>query len=159
MALKVGLRAPNFAARATGGRQIALFDWKGKSPVVLWFFPLAFGPVCAEELPMLERAHGDFASAAIQLVALSVDSVFAQNAFAASLGGLSFPLVGDLDRRVCSMYGVLRPEGFCERATYAIDAEGIIRWVRVDDLAAARDPKSILEAVRAELAPKASGAA
>jgi peroxiredoxin len=40
--LKVGDEAPNFTLSSTAGAKVTLSDFKGKSPVVLAFFPAAF---------------------------------------------------------------------------------------------------------------------
>ncbi len=40
--LKVGDMAPDFTLPATTGKQVKLSDFRGKSPVVLAFFPAAF---------------------------------------------------------------------------------------------------------------------
>jgi len=40
--LKVGDAAPNFSLSSTSGGKVTLADFKGKSPVVLAFFPAAF---------------------------------------------------------------------------------------------------------------------
>jgi hypothetical protein len=40
--LKIGDVAPNFTLSSTAGGKVTLADFKGKSPVVLAFFPAAF---------------------------------------------------------------------------------------------------------------------
>ncbi len=50
------------------------------------------------------------------------------------MGIASFPLLGDLNKEVCRSYGVLRREGFAERATYLIDRKGVIRFRALGDL-------------------------
>jgi peroxiredoxin len=40
--LKIGDVAPNFTLSSTMGGKVTLADFKGKSPVVLAFFPAAF---------------------------------------------------------------------------------------------------------------------
>jgi len=40
--LKVGDTAPDFTLPSTNGKQVKLSDFKGKSAVVLAFFPAAF---------------------------------------------------------------------------------------------------------------------
>ena len=40
--LKIGDVAPNFTLGSTMGGKVTLADFKGKSPVVLAFFPAAF---------------------------------------------------------------------------------------------------------------------
>ena len=43
MALKVGDKAPDFTLPSTTGEKIILNQFRGKKPVVLFFYPFAFG--------------------------------------------------------------------------------------------------------------------
>ncbi len=65
-----------------------------------------------------------------------MDSTDSLNAWAESLGGITYPLLSDFypHGRVAEMYGVLRPEGYSERAIFVIDKQGIIRYVDVHDI-------------------------
>jgi glutaredoxin len=71
-----------------------------------------------------------------QVLGLSVDSVPCLKAWADSLGGISYPLLSDFfpHGRVAELYGVLRPEGYTERAIFVIDKQGMIRYVDVHDI-------------------------
>ena len=71
-----------------------------------------------------------------QVLGLSVDSVPSLKAWADSLGGITYPLLSDFypHGKVAEMYGVLRPEGYTERAIFVLDKQGIIRYVDVHDI-------------------------
>lgn len=71
-----------------------------------------------------------------QVLGLSVDSIPCLKAWADSLGGITYPLLSDFypHGKVSQLYGVLRPEGFSERAIFIIDKNGIIRYVDVHDI-------------------------
>ena len=43
LALKVGVRAPDFTLPSTTGEKISLNQFRGKKPVVLFFYLFAFG--------------------------------------------------------------------------------------------------------------------
>jgi len=43
MALKVGDKAPDFTLPSTTGEKISLSEYRGKKPVVLFFYLFAFG--------------------------------------------------------------------------------------------------------------------
>lgn len=63
---------------------------------------------------------------------VSVDSVPCHEAWAKSLGGVDFPLLSDIHRRVCQAYGMfIEDKNIAERAIFIIDRQGIIRFVRV----------------------------
>lgn len=70
-----------------------------------------------------------------QVLGISVDSVPTLKAWAESLGGISYPLLSDFwpHGRVAHRYGVLRPEGYAERAIYIIDRNGLICFSKVYD--------------------------
>ncbi len=71
-----------------------------------------------------------------QVLGISVDHVPCLKAWADSLGGIHFPLLSDFWPHgvVSQSYGVLRTEGYSERAIFIIDKEGIIRYIDVHDI-------------------------
>src|SRR5512143_457362 len=71
-----------------------------------------------------------------QVLGLSVDSVPGLKAWAESLGGISYPLLSDFfpHGHVAEKYGVLRSEGYTERAIFVMDKRGIIRYIDVHDI-------------------------
>jgi len=72
-----------------------------------------------------------------QVLGISVDSTDCQRAWAKSLGRIdNFPLLSDFwpHGEVARKYGVLRNEGYSERALFVIDKQGVIRYVDVHDL-------------------------
>src|SRR5439155_2967437 len=119
--VEVGQIAPDFTLKGPGGQPISLSDYRGRSNVVLVFFPLAFSPVCSHQLPAVQRASAGFEAAAAVVLGVSVDSHHANAAFAEKLG-LTFPLLSDFDRAVSAAYGVLNAErGYSGRALFALD--------------------------------------
>jgi glutaredoxin len=71
-----------------------------------------------------------------QVLGLSVDSKDCLRAWGESLGGITYPLLSDFwpHGGVAQQYGVLRSEGYSERALFIIDKKGIIRYVDVHDI-------------------------
>jgi glutaredoxin len=57
-------------------------------------------------------------------------------AWAESLGGINYPLLSDFwpHGGVAQKFGVLRGEGYTERAIYLIDKAGIVRYIDVHDI-------------------------
>ena len=72
-----------------------------------------------------------------QVLGISVDHVPCLKAWAESLGNISYPLLSDFwpHGEVAKKYGVLRAEGYSERAIFLIDKRGIIRYIDVHDIA------------------------
>lgn len=145
--IDVGERAPEFTLPASTGGTVALSTFRGRRNVLLVFYPLAFTPVCSAELTGLEGNAAIFDRLGTEVMAVSVDSVHAARAFSEKLGIASFPLLGDLNKEVCRSYGVLREEGFAERATFLIDREGIVRYRATSPLETERSIADYLVAI------------
>ncbi len=94
-----------------------------------------------------------------QVLGLSVDSPDCLRAWADSLGGITYPLLSDFypHGQVAQLYGVLRPEGYTERAIVVIDKQGAIRSVDVHDISQQPDNDELFR-VLAELEPTAAAA-
>jgi peroxiredoxin len=80
-----------------------------------------------------EAESAKFASLDTQVLGISVDSVPTKTAWAESLGLESVRLLSDFwpHGEIAQRYGVLREEGFAERAILLVDKEGVIRYTRV----------------------------
>ena len=59
--------------------------------------------------------------------------------YALSVGGLSYPLLGDVKKEIAKAFGVLREDGLSERATFLIDKNGVIKWAKVNEIGKQRD--------------------
>jgi alkyl hydroperoxide reductase subunit AhpC len=94
-----------------------------------------------------------------QVLGLSVDSVPCLKAWADSLGGITYPLLSDFypHGKVAEMYGVLRAEGYTERAIVVIDKQGIIRYVDVHNISTQPDNEELFRVLR-EVDPAAASA-
>jgi peroxiredoxin/phosphoribosyl 1,2-cyclic phosphodiesterase len=131
--LAVGQLAPNFYAPVTGGDgTIRLSDLRGQCMVILAFYPGDWTDVCTQELPVIEEYLTLADLFNVQVLGVSVDSIASHNAFIQHVGLNNVRLVSDFDRQISRAYGVLRSEGFSERATVLIDEEGRIAWMRVE---------------------------
>lgn len=71
-----------------------------------------------------------------QVLGISIDHVPCLKAWAESLGGISYPLLSDFwpHGKIAKKYGVLRKEGYTERALFIIDKKGIIRYIDIHDI-------------------------
>ncbi len=71
-----------------------------------------------------------------QVLGISIDHVPCLQAWAESLGGISFPLLSDFwpHGEVGERYGVFRKDGKTERAIFIIDPEGYIRYIDIHDI-------------------------
>lgn len=78
-------------------------------------------------------------------------------AWAESLGGISYPILSDFwpHGRVAQQFGVLRSEGYTERAIFIIDPDGIIRYVDIHDIDN-QPSNDVLFAELAKISPEAA---
>jgi alkyl hydroperoxide reductase subunit AhpC len=100
-------------------------------------------------MPAFEARVKDFDAAGAQVVGISTDSIYSHEAWAKSLGGISYPLLGDVHREVVKRYGIHWPElNACYRATFVIDKQGTIRFIERYGKGELPDPARILGEVK-----------
>lgn len=132
--VKVGDVAPDFTLRTGNREEWHLTDFRGKKNVVLAFVPFAFSGVCSTQLPSYEAELERFKDVDTEVVSISMDSGYALNAWAKSMG-TSFPLLSDFypQGKVVDLYGLRHQVGMSNRALIVIDKEGVIRYIEVLD--------------------------
>lgn len=147
--LQVGSIAPDFALENQTRQIVRLSDFRGKKHVVLAFHPFAFTPVCAAQMTSYEQARPALAALDTEVFGISTDAGPSKAAWAASLGGLSFPLLTDFHPhgQVSAAYGVLSDYGIAERAIFVVDKSGRIVWTKMHGI----DDHPVLEELMAEL--------
>ncbi len=148
--LKVGDVAPDFTLKTANREDWRLSDFRGRKNVVLAFVPFAFSSVCSAQLPSYEAEIDRFKDLDTEVVSISMDSNYALTAWAKSMG-TSFPLLSDFypQGQVVDLYGVRHPAGMAERALFAIDKEGIIRFIEIQDSPGNMpDNENLFEALR-----------
>ena len=91
-----------------------------------------------------------FADSNTQVLGISTDSPYALAAFSESMGGLGYPLLSDFwpHGQVSLKYGVLREEGFPQRAVFIIDKQGILHTIKFYELRQQPDEKELLNIVK-----------
>lgn len=137
--IKTGDKVPDFKCPSTGAKEVSLLEFKDRQNVVLVFYVAAFTPVCAHELLTIQLNYGRFEQNNTAVLGISCDTIWANQMFSASLGGLVFPLLGDHKKEIAKSFGILRNDGFCERATYIIDKKGVIKWFKIHKIEEPRD--------------------
>jgi alkyl hydroperoxide reductase subunit AhpC len=117
---------------------------------VLVFHPLAFTSVCTVQMPGYNREKQSFQGLDTQVLGLSVDSAPTHKAWADQLGGIDYPLLADFwpHGEVAKQYGILRPEGYSERATFVIDKKGIVRHIEVHEIGKVPDRAKLVDILR-----------
>lgn len=129
--LKVGDKAPEFAAITHTGEPLSLRDLTG-SPVVLYFYPKDDTPGCTKQACGIRDAYADFRKAGARVLGVSPDPVKSHVKFINKFE-LPFTLLADEDKTIANAYGVWGEKSFMgrkymgnHRVTFLIDANGYI---------------------------------
>ena len=120
MPLQLGDVAPDFTASTTEG-ELRLHDYLEDGWGILFSHPADFTPVCTTELGAFANRRDEFDRRSTKLIGVSVDSVESHQRWSADIEatqgtGLNFPLVGDEQRTVAALYGMIHPNAL-ETAT------------------------------------------
>jgi peroxiredoxin len=134
MPLPKGSKAPDFTLKtktADGLKDVKLSDNFGKKQTVLLFFPLAFTGVCTQEMCDVTGGLGEYTGLNADVIAISVDSPFAQEAWAKQ-NGIKLTIVSDLNKETTKAYGVLFPGlagigDTAARAAFVVGKDGSIK--------------------------------
>ncbi len=155
MPISVGTKAPDFTLKSKTpvDAEVKLSNNFGKKNTVLLFFPLAFTGVCTAELCDITSGLGAYASLGADVIAVSVDSPFAQAAWAAK-EKIGITIASDLNKTVTKAYDVLFPMlagvgDTSARAAFVIDKQGVVQYS--EQTATPKDLPNF-EAVKATLA-------
>ena len=135
MPITVGSKAPDFTLKskqASGLIDVKLSNNFGKKNTVLLFFPAAFTGVCTTELCDISAGLGAYAGLNADVIAISVDTPFAQEAWAQK-EKITITIASDLNKEVTKQYGVLFPmlAGIGDtsaRAAFVIDKQGVVQY-------------------------------
>lgn len=155
----LGKQAPDFSADAVQAGKIihnfTLNQFKDKN-VLLFFYPLDFTFVCPTELHAFQDDILEFEKRNTQVIGCSVDSVYSHLAWLntpknkGGIEGVSYPLIGDINKTVARHYDVLDEKaGISYRGLFLIDRLGVVRHQMINDLALGRSVKEVLRVIDA----------
>ncbi|HEX3741310.1 MAG TPA: redoxin domain-containing protein [Terriglobales bacterium] len=146
--LEPGTEAPDFRLNVTPDQALSLHELRGK-PVVLFFYPADWSPVCGEQTTLYNEILPEFERYRAQLVGVSVDSAWCHAAFAKQ-NHLRYPLASDFEPKgsIAKKYGAYRKkDGFAERAVFVLDSNGKIFWSYCSPVAVNPGADGILDAL------------
>jgi peroxiredoxin len=134
MAIPVGSKAPDFTlkSKSPADVEVKLSNNFGKKNTVLLFFPLAFTSVCSKEMCDVTSGITAYADLGAEVIAVSVDSPFAQAAWAKQ-EKIVITLASDLNKTVIKAYDVVFPMlagvgDTAARAAFVIDKAGVVQY-------------------------------
>lgn len=133
--VELGEKSPDFTLYDSDKNERSLSEFLSKSKkTILAFFPGAFTGVCTKELCTFRDSLAELQKLDAQIIAISVDSPFANKAFAEK-NSLNFLLLSDFKREVIQKYGVLwnnlgGVNGYdtANRAIFILDDKGNVRY-------------------------------
>jgi thioredoxin-dependent peroxiredoxin len=134
MSITLGSIAPDFVQESTEGT-IKFHEWIGDKWAILFSHPKDFTPVCTTELGMVAKIKDEFTKRNAKVIAVSVDDVKAHNNWLKDIeetqdAKMNFPILGDADRKVSTLYGMIHPEANdtqTVRSVFIIDPKKKVR--------------------------------
>lgn len=151
MAPEVGTEAPDFTLKDQNNQEVTLSSFRGDRNVLVVFYPFAFSGICTGELSAVRDDLASFQNDDVQILAVSVDHVFALKAWA-DAQGYEFPLLADFwpHGSVAQAYGVFHEQaGFAVRGTFLVDRDGTVRFAEVNGPGEARNQDAWKKALAA----------
>lgn len=139
MTIEIGKPAPDFALASSDGGTVALKDFRGKQPVVIYFYPKDSTPGCTQEACDFRDRSAEIKKLGVAVLGVSPDSLKSHAKFIENQS-LNFPLLADEGHAVCEAYGVwVEKTNYgkkymgVERSTFLIDKGGKIAkaWRKV----------------------------
>lgn len=139
----VGDQAPDFALPAGDGSIVRLSERLKDGPVVLYFYPADFTPVCTAQACMVRDAHDTLMASGYQVLGVSPQSAESHEKFDAK-HGLGFTLLADTEKKVIRAYGVSAAFGLLtRRTTFLIGQDGVVKDRAVGDLSVTKHRRLI----------------
>ena len=138
--------APDFTLKDHHNRDFRLSELAGRR-VLLSFHPLAWTPVCAEQMKALEARKAAFDALNAVAVGISVDSFPAKHAWAKALGIKDTRMLCDFwpHGAVAHAMGLFREEdGYANRANIVVDGSGRVVLIKEYDIPQLPDCDEIL---------------
>jgi peroxiredoxin (alkyl hydroperoxide reductase subunit C) len=151
MPLAVGTRAPDFTLKDQNNQLVRLAAFADRKAVLLVFYPLTFTGNCKGELTEIRDNIDLYVNDDLQVMALSVDSVYSHKVWSLQQG-FEFPLLADFwpHGGVARQYEVFDDQaGVANRGTFLVDRTGVIRFAEEAGRGEIRDQTAWHKAIAA----------
>ena len=153
-ALEIGQAVPDFTAPATNETSFTLSDYRGKSNLIIYFYPKDSTPGCTTEGQNFRDMKAELDANDTLVFGVSKDNMRRHENFKAKQA-FNFELISDEDETVCQLFNVIQLKKLygkeymgIVRSTFLIDKEGVLRqhW---DKVKVKGHADAVLEAVKA----------
>lgn len=150
---KVGNMAPAFTLLDQDGNKVSLKDFRGKSNVVLYFYPKAMTPGCTTQACGIRDSKAALKKADTVVLGVSPDPVARLGKFI-DKEGLNFSLLSDEDHAITEKYGCWGLKKFMGResmgvlrTTFIIGKDGRLKHI-MDKVKTKTHHEDVLEKVK-----------
>ncbi len=148
----MGSKAPEFKLQGILGGKIAnysLESFPGKW-LVLFFYPADFTFICPTEVTGFSKFAKDFRVEQAEVLGASVDPIETHRSWIDELGGIDFPLLSDVEKKMSRDYGVLiEKEGVSARATFILNPAREVNYLMVSHMNVGRSVEETLRVLKA----------
>ena len=117
---KIGNLAPNFKLPDQDGNTVELKSFKGKNPVVIFFYPKALTPGCTTQACGIRDTRAELEKRGVVVFGISPDPVARLPKFI-DKHDLNFTLLSDEDHAIAEKYGLTVTGGWIWRLKKSID--------------------------------------
>ena len=148
--IAVGAKAPDFTLSDQNGKNVKLSSLQGKK-VLLSFRPLAWTPVCTDQMKSLEENFDRLAELNTIALGIGVDSSPSNKAWAKSLNIEKTRLISDFwpHGKVSKLYGVFREkDGYSERANILINENGVVLFAKLYPVGQLPDIEELIKVLK-----------
>jgi alkyl hydroperoxide reductase subunit AhpC len=150
--LKPGDAAPSFDLPCAFDDRISHLSLEGirSEMVVIFFYPHDFSFVCPTEVIGFHKLQPAFKQEHTSIVGISIDDAESHRRWARELGGLSYPLVADVDGKLARAFGAFdESDRAAMRAAFVLDRQRKITYAVASSINVGRSVSEILRVVRA----------
>jgi peroxiredoxin Q/BCP len=147
--LPIGADAPDFTLPDHEGTPRTLRGLLADGPIVLYFYPADFTPVCTAQACTMRDLESELSSAGLRVVGVSPQSPQSHAKFRDKFR-LPFVLLSDEKKSAVRAYGADGPLGIgVRRVTYLLGRDGVVRDALRADLRISRHTDFIRSALDA----------
>jgi thioredoxin-dependent peroxiredoxin len=149
MALSVGDTVPDFTLPSTAGRDFTLSTHAAGKPLIIYFYPKDFTPLCTAEACSFRDTFDALKELGVDVVGISTDDVATHLRFK-EMHNLPFELLADTESLVAKSYGSVIPfVGATRRKTFLVDSSSKLAAVYENNFSADEHTRAMVAKLKA----------